>query len=85
LKKFEAPTPMLSDNQGAIALAKNNKFHARSKHIDIRYHFIREALSKNDISLTFVPTDQNLADIFTKPLALPKFQYFVSKLGLRSA
>jgi hypothetical protein len=76
---------LLSVNQRTTALAKNNKFYARSKHIDIRYHFIREAMSDNNISLTFVPTDENVNDIFTKPLASPKFQFFVSKLRLRTA
>src|SRR5882762_7167445 len=46
---FEEPTTLNCDNQGAIALAKDNKFHARTKHIDIRYHFIREAVEDSTI------------------------------------
>jgi hypothetical protein len=72
-----------SDNQGAIALAKDNKFHARTKHIDVRYHFIREAVEDGKVSVVYIPTDDNLADIFTKPLAKTKFRRFVELLGLR--
>jgi hypothetical protein len=81
--KFSSPTSLYSDNQGAIALAKNNKFHARSKHIDIRYHFIREAVDNETVQLIYIPTADNVADIFTKPLAAPKFNLFRSALGLR--
>ena len=72
-----------SDNQGAIALAKDNKFHARTKHIDVRYHFIREAVEDGKVSVVYVPTDENPADIFTKPLAKAKFRQFVELLGLQ--
>jgi hypothetical protein len=72
-----------SDNQGAIALAKDNKFHSRTKHIDVRYHFIREAVEDGKVSMVYIPTDENPADIFTKPLAKAKFRHFVELLGLR--
>ena len=72
-----------SDNQGAIALSKDNKFHAQMKHIDVRYHFIREAVEEGKLSVVYVPTDDNPADIFTKPLVKAKFQRFVELLGLR--
>ena len=78
------PLKINCDNQGAIALAKDNKFHARTKHIDIRYHFIREAVEDGKISVKYIPTDDNTADIFTKPLSKPKFRRFVELLGLRS-
>ena len=72
-----------SDNQGAIALSKDNKFHLRTKHIDVRYHFIREAVEDGKVSVVYIPTDDNPADIFTKPLAKTKFRRFVELLGLR--
>ena len=72
-----------SDNQGAIALSKDNKFHARTKHIDVQYHFVREAVEDGKMSVVYIPTDDNPADIFTKPLAKPKFRHFVELLGLR--
>ena len=73
-----------SDNQGAIALSKDNKFHSRTKHIDVRYHFIREAVEDGKVSVVYIPTDENPADIFTKPLAKTKFRRFVELLGLRA-
>jgi hypothetical protein len=79
----EAPIAIHCDNQGAIALAKDNKFHSRTKHIDLRYHFIREAVQDEKITISYVPTDENVSDVLTKPLAKPKFQRFVEMLGLR--
>ena len=56
------------DNQGAITLSKDNKFHVWTKHIDIRYHFIHEAVEDGKIQVEYIPTDNNVVDIFTKPL-----------------
>jgi hypothetical protein len=76
------PVTIFSDNQGAIALAKDNKFHARTKHIDIRYHFIREAVQDKKLCMQFIPGTENPADIFTKALPKAIFVKFVEKLGL---
>jgi hypothetical protein len=81
--KISNPVTINCDNQGAITLSKDNKFHARTKHIDIRYHFIREAVGDGKISVKYIPTDENPADIFTKPLAKAKFHRFAEMLGLR--
>ena len=81
----EKPLTILCDNQGAIALAKDNKFHARTKHIDLQYHFIREAVEDGKITVKYIPTDENVSDIFTKALPKPKFQRLVELLGLREA
>jgi len=64
-------------------LAKDNKFHLKTKHIDLHYHFIHEAVEEGKIDMKYVPTSDNVADIFTKPLAKPKFIQFVETLGLR--
>ena len=56
------------DNQSAIALAKNPVLHQRTKHIDIKYHFIRVEVQKGYILLKYIPSEQNLADMFTKPI-----------------
>ena len=64
-------------------MSKGNKFHARTKHIDVRYHFIREAVEDGKLSVIYIPTDDNPADIFTKPLAKAKLRQFVEMLGLR--
>jgi len=80
-----SPTTLHIDNQSTIALTKDNKFHARTKHIDVRYHFIREAVNAGHISVRYIPTEDNLADILTKPLTRFKFEYFRNLLGLRTA
>jgi hypothetical protein len=72
-----------SDNTGAMDMAKDPKFHSRTKHIDIRYHFIREVIADEKIQLEYIPGEENTADIFTKPLARPKFEQFVGELGLQ--
>ena len=81
--KKDKPLRLNCNNQGAIALAKDNKFHSRTKHIDLQFHFIREAVEDNKLSVTYIPTEENMANIFTKALARPKFEGFVERLGLR--
>ena len=70
------------DNQGAIALAKDNKFHAHTKHIDMRYHFIHEAVEDGKVVVQYIPTGDNVSNIFTKPLAKAKFRELAELLGL---
>ncbi|GJY88049.1 retrovirus-related pol polyprotein from transposon TNT 1-94 [Tanacetum coccineum] len=74
--------PIFCDNTSAISISNNPVLHSRTKHIDIRYHFIRDHILKGDIELHFVPTDLQLADIFTKPLAEPSFTRLVAELGM---
>lgn len=77
------PMVMKCDNQSAVYLAeKDVGYSARSKHIDVRHHFIREKLTRNEIKLKHVSSNEQLADIFTKPLARPKFQNARRLLGL---
>ena len=64
------------DNQSAIALAKNPVHHQRSKHIDIRYHYIRDEIKRESIRLEYIPSDKNVSDILTKPLSRYKFSLF---------
>ena len=70
------------DNQGAIALARNAEFHARTKHIDIQYHFVREYVENRKIQLHYRPTSDMTADIFTKALPQPSFIKHSIGLGL---
>ena len=74
---------LYADNQGAIALAKNPVHPQRTKHIDIRYHFIRFDLEEGIIDLTYIPSGENVADLFTKPLSGPKLATFAMIHGPR--
>ncbi|KZV46985.1 hypothetical protein F511_15782 [Dorcoceras hygrometricum] len=74
--------PILCDNTSAIAITQNPVLHSRTKHIDIRHHFIRDHVLKKDVRLEYVSTEQQVADIFTKPLPDAKFSYFRNSLGL---
>ena len=67
---------LYADNQGAIALAKNPVDHQRSKHIDIKYHFIRNEIQNNIVELIYVQSEDNVADIFTKPVSKFKLKKF---------
>ncbi|GJR85451.1 retrovirus-related pol polyprotein from transposon TNT 1-94 [Tanacetum coccineum] len=76
--------PMYCDNKSAIALCCNNVQHSRSKHIDIRFHFIKEHVENGVIELYFVNTEYQLADIFTKALGRERIEFLINKLGMRS-
>jgi hypothetical protein len=64
---------IMADNQRAIALAKDNKFHTITKHINLQYHFICEAVESKKVVMKYIPTSENVANIFIKPLPKPKF------------
>nr|GFB65299.1 copia protein [Tanacetum cinerariifolium] len=76
--------PIYSDSKSAIAKSCNPVQHSRTKHIAVRYHFIKEHVEKGTIKLYFVKTDYQLADIFTKALPTDRFNYLVRRLGMRS-
>ena len=67
---------IFADNQGAIKLAKNPVFHQRSKHIDIKYHYSRDELTKNKVCLHYIMSDNNKADLFTKAVSKSKLNKF---------
>jgi hypothetical protein len=79
------PTTLFSDNQSAIALTKDHQYHARTKHIDVRFHFIRWVIEDGKLRLIFCPTGDMIADTLTKALPSPKVKHFASQLGLRAA
>ncbi|GJV82205.1 hypothetical protein Tco_1518075 [Tanacetum coccineum] len=72
------------DNKSAIALCCNNVQHSRSKHIDIRHHFIREQVENRVVELYFVETNYQLADILTKALPRERFEFLLPRLGMKS-
>ncbi|GJW39220.1 integrase, catalytic region, zinc finger, CCHC-type containing protein [Tanacetum coccineum] len=76
--------PLYCDNKSAIALCCNNVQHSRSKHIDIHHHFIREQVENGVVELYFVGTEYQLADILTKALPRERFEFLLSRLGMKS-
>ena len=70
------------DNQSGIRLSENPVFHDQRKHIDIRYHFLRECVHRGTSRLEYIQTDEQVADIFTKALCRHSFVKFRDKLGL---
>jgi hypothetical protein len=74
--------PLLCDNESAIKLANNPVQHYRTKHIDIRHHFLRDHKAKGDIALHHVSTERQLSDIFTKPLDEQRFCALRSELNI---
>ena len=74
--------PIFCDNTSAIAISNNPVQHSRTKHIDIRYHFIREHVMNGTVVLHFIPTADQIADIFTKPLDESTFSKLVCELGM---
>jgi hypothetical protein len=76
------PVPICGDNQGSIFIASNTVTDTCSKHINIRYHYIRGVVADGNVKLYFIEGAENPADMFTKNLACPKFKKFHAMLGL---
>ena len=80
----ETKVKLMVDNQSAITLSKNPVHHNRTKHIDTRYHFIRECVEDKKIEIAFIRMEDQLADMFTKALGRLKFQEMRGRIGIRS-
>jgi hypothetical protein len=80
--KSDNPTNLFSDNQGAIALAKNPVSHSQAKHIDIRHHFVREAIQDKIIWVQYIPTAEMTADSLTKALGREKHEKCTARMGM---
>ena len=85
LGQKQRTTTIHGDNLGSIALTKDPTFHARSKHIDIQFHYTRERVNEKDMFFKYIPTAAMPADIMTKALPCPKHEKFTALLGLRPA
>ena len=79
---IDKPIDILSDNQSAIALSRDHQYHVRTKHIDIQYHFVCWVIEQGVVRLIYCPTQDMVADVFTKALPSPKVKHFASCLGL---
>ena len=85
-REMEEKTVRLKvDNKSAISLAKNPVMHDRSKHIELRYHFIRDCVETKKIELEYVATEFQLADMLTKPLGRVRLQQLRSSIGMIEA
>ena len=80
--RTEKTTTILTDSQSCIALLKNQRFSHRTKHFDTRFHFLKDHVTKENIRLEYVPTNENTADLMTKPLGGIKTEYLRGKAGL---
>lgn len=82
--KQEQATEIFCDNKATIAMTKNPAYHSRTKHIDIRFHYIRSLVASKEVELKFCTTNDQTADILTKALSFDKHTYFRQKLGVCS-
>eukprot|EP00253_Pinus_taeda_P031013 PITA_31013 len=80
--KFDEPIPIFYDNTNAISISKNHVMHSKTKHIPIKYHFVREQVAERNIKLEYVGTKEQIGDIFTKPLPHEAFEYLRQKIGI---
>jgi hypothetical protein len=80
---FESNVPIFCDNTAVIYLSKNPILHSRAKHIEIKHHFIRDCVQKRVITLKFIDTDHQWADIFTKPLVEDRFSFILNNLNIQ--
>ena len=70
------------ENQSCVKLLENSVFHEKSKHIEIKYHYIGDIVQRGEVKLQYVAMDEQIVDVLTKPLARVKFEYFREKLGV---
>ena len=82
--KYFDPIPFHCDNTSAISMSKNPVLHSKTKHIPIKYHFLREQVTNIVVQLNFIPSTEQIVDIFTKPLPKTQFEYLRQKLGIIS-
>ena len=79
---FQDSMVVYCDNSSAIVIFKNPIQHSKTKHIEIRYHFIRDLVERKIVCLEYIPTEYQNADIFTKPLNRSKFETFRQVIGV---
>ena len=78
----EGPTTIFCDSQGSIDMGKNPEYHARTKHIDIQHHFVREQVAARTVQFVHVSSEAMAADVLTKPLPRPRHQQTITMVGM---
>ena len=76
----DIPVSIFCDNESTIKNSKNPEFHKRSKHIEVKYHYTRELVELNIITVLYIDTNDNITDIFTKPLGLAVLNHHINKI-----
>jgi hypothetical protein len=82
--EYDEPIPIYCDNTSAINISKNLVMHSKTKHIPIKYHFLREQVTEKNIKVEYVGTKEQVVDIFTKPLPREAFEYLRQRIGVIS-
>jgi hypothetical protein len=82
--EYDKPIPIYCDNTNAICISKNSVMHSKTKHILIKYHFLRKQVAEKNIRVEYVGTKEQVEDIFTKPLPWESFEYLRQRLGVIS-
>ena len=86
LKRYPSKaTQIYEDNQSTIYMAKNPQFHGRSKHIGIKYHYVREQVKEGNMKIVYCPTGEMVADILTKGVSFEKFSRFQGMCGMKAS
>ncbi|OIT27592.1 retrovirus-related pol polyprotein from transposon tnt 1-94, partial [Nicotiana attenuata] len=83
-KNSQGPMTLYCDSQAAVAYTKYPKYHSKTKHVDIKYNFVRDMVASGEINLQYIPTRSMIADPFTKAISGDLFMKHVMALGLRS-
>ena len=82
LDEYKHSIILNTDSKGSLTLSRNPEFHAHTKHINIKIHWLREVISSGDVSVYWIKGEENVADVFTKPLDRILFNKNVNRLGL---
>jgi hypothetical protein len=82
MSSFKGTIMVYCDNQSAVYLTKDRMYHERTKHIDIRYHFVRDVISEGKVIVKKIGTESNSADMLTKPLSIVKFKFCSNSVSL---
>ena len=80
--KYKSPTRLLGDNEGSLHLCRKIVFSGRNKHIEVKFNFVKQKIADGQVTVEWIPTDEMIADIMTKPLPRDKFDLFSKGMKL---